>query len=59
MLENLVNIEMASKIILGSLMRKSEVNPLDYIYSQLGVNLEYLAEGAERDVIEKYCNNTW
>jgi hypothetical protein len=43
MIENLLNIEMASKILLGALKRKDKINTLDYVYNCLGIKLRHLS----------------
>ena len=59
-LDNLTNIEFASKMILGALSQQTEMNPLDYIYHALNLLIEPLEhEGAEFALLQEYIHNTW
>ena len=58
-LEQISNIEKASKILLGALHKQQEKNPIDYIHEALNVKLDHLAEkDPEYEAIEKYVKNT-
>jgi hypothetical protein len=58
-LENLTNIEFASKILLGALYRQKEVNPIDYVHNALNLLIDPLDnEGPEFEVIRTYIDNT-
>lgn len=58
-LENLVNIEYASKVLLGALLKEKEMNPIDYVYQALNLLIEPLdKEGGEYEIINTYINNT-
>ncbi len=59
MLENLTNIEYASKVLLGALFKQKEMNPIDYVYNALNIQIEFLEpESPEFEVINTYINNT-
>ena len=59
LIDNLTNIEFASKILLGALLRQNEMNPIDYVHQALNLKIEHLdAEGPEYEVIRKYIDNT-
>jgi len=58
-LEQLREIEAASKILLGALYRQSEVHPVDYIYQALNIDIEHLPSStAEYEAIAKYIKST-
>ncbi|TNV74105.1 hypothetical protein FGO68_gene9830 [Halteria grandinella] len=59
---NLIQIEMASKILLGALYRSSNfnMNPLEYCASAAGVKLELLNhQSGEYKLIHQYALNTY
>ena len=59
MLEQLTNIEFASKILLGALLRQKEINPIDYVYNAMNLQIEALDnESPEYEVIRTYIDNT-
>jgi cation transport regulator ChaC len=59
MLEQLTNIEFASKILLGALLRQKEMNPIDYVYNAMNLQIESLdTESPEYEVIRTYIDNT-
>lgn len=59
MLEQLTNIEFASKILLGALLRQKEMNPIDYVYNAMNLQIEALdLESPEYEVIRTYIDNT-
>ena len=59
MLENLTDIEYASKILLGALSKQKEINPVDYVYHALNLQIEPLdPESGEFEVIKGYIDNT-
>jgi hypothetical protein len=59
MLEQLTNIEFASKILLGALLRQKEMNPIDYVYNAMNLQIEALeTESPEYEVIRTYIDNT-
>ena len=59
LLDSLTNIEFASKVLLGALLRQKEMNPIDYVYQALNLNIEALnKEGPEYEVIRNYSDNT-
>ncbi|MFN3817248.1 hypothetical protein, partial [Brevundimonas sp.] len=49
MLEQLQDVEVASRIVLGALRRQGTVNPLDYMYRALGVRMREVEGAAEED----------
>ena len=58
-LDNLVNVEFTSRILLAALYRQYEIHPIKYIYNSLGVKIVPLVEGdPECDLIRAYCVNT-
>jgi len=59
MLSDLVEIQTASKILLGAHYRSKEINPLDYCYSAMGISLQDIPkETDEYMTLEKYIRNT-
>lgn len=59
MLENLNNIEYASKVLLGALLRQKEMNPIDYVYHAMNLLIDPLEiESPEYEVIRTYIDNT-
>jgi len=58
-IEDLLNIESASKILLGAQSRLLEINPLDYCYKAMGITLEALEKDSEEyDLITEYINQS-
>lgn len=52
-------MEQISRILLAGLYRQYTINPIEYIYKSLGVNIELLEDGTpECDLIKAYCLNT-
>jgi Poly(ADP-ribose) polymerase catalytic domain/Poly(ADP-ribose) polymerase, regulatory domain len=59
LLESLTNIEFASKVLLGALLRQKEMNPIDYVYHAMNIMIEALdKESPEYEVIRTYIDNT-
>lgn len=59
LLENLNNIEYASKVLLGALLRQKEMNPIDYVYHAMNLLIDPLeTESPEYEVIRTYIDNT-
>jgi len=59
LLENLNNIEYASKVLLGALLRQKEMNPIDYVYHAMNMIIDPLeVESPEYEVIKTYIDNT-
>ncbi|XP_041358942.1 poly [ADP-ribose] polymerase tankyrase-like [Gigantopelta aegis] len=59
LVSNLLDFEVASKMLLGAMYRKEEINPLDYIYQTMGCKLELLKEDDwESQYILKYMYST-
>ena len=59
MLSDLSDYEVASKVILGAYQRLKEVNPVDYCYQALDIDLECLDdEGEEFNVLLEYIIKT-
>lgn len=60
MIDNLVNFEMASKILLGAHKNSKDINPLDYCMKAMGVNIEVLDKSStEFTTLKEYCVLTW
>lgn len=58
-LDQLVNIEYTSRMLLAALQRQYEMHPMEYIYNSMGVKIELMQEGdPECDLIRAYCLNT-
>ena len=58
-LDQLVNIEFTSRMLLAALYRQYTLNPMQYIYASMGVRITPLEEGdPECDLIRAYCLNT-
>ena len=56
-IEDLINIESASKILLGAQSRLSEYNPLDYCYKALGTSITVLEKDCEEfQILNQYIN---
>lgn len=54
-----MNIEQASKILLGALYKQTEVHPIDYLHQALNFNIEFLQHSSpEHHAIHKYIKNT-
>lgn len=59
LLENLNNIEYASKVLLGALLKQKEMNPIDYVYHAMNMIIDPLEiESPEYEVIRNYIDNT-
>jgi len=59
MLQSLIDIEMASKILLGAHGKKEEYNPLEYCLLATGTEMVYLKpEEPEFKLISQYVANT-
>ena len=59
MIQNLIQIEMASRIILGAHKQSIEINPLEYCHNAMGVKLEPLNQmTTEFEMIKNVCENT-
>lgn len=57
--DNLVNIEFTSRLLLAAIYRQYTIHPIQYIYNSLGVKIELLEEGdPECDLIRAYCLST-
>lgn len=48
----------ASKVLLGAHMKPKETHPIDYIYNALQINMEYIDEGDEYELIKRYVDQT-
>lgn len=59
MLDNLIDYEAASKIILGSIKRSEEMYPLDYIYKAMNIVMEDVGLNSnEGKLLKTYIKNT-
>lgn len=60
MITSLIEIELASKILLGAHKDSAEMNPYEYCYKALHIRLEVLDknQGGEQQLIRNYCENT-
>jgi ankyrin repeat protein/predicted DNA-binding WGR domain protein len=59
MVNNLIDLEVASKIFLGALSQQQKMNPLDYVYKALNLDMEELGkESPEFKILLKYARNT-
>lgn len=59
MLDTLTNIEYASKVLLGALLRQKDMNPIDYVYHAMNLMIDPLEkETPEYETIYKYIENT-
>ncbi|GAB1609603.1 poly [ADP-ribose] polymerase tankyrase-like isoform X2 [Argonauta hians] len=57
--ENLLDYELASRILLGAQHRLKEINPLDYIYKAIGCHIKLMTETeTETQYILKYIYST-
>lgn len=55
----MTNIEYASKVLLGALLRQKEMNPIDYVYHAMNLMIDPLeTESPEYEVIRTYIDNT-
>ena len=60
MIDNLLNFEMASKILLGAHKNAKEINPLDYWLKSMGIEIEPLDKStSEFNILKDYCVRTW
>ncbi len=58
LLDDLMNIELAAKILLGAQSKLAQVHPLDYCYQALGINLERVSKSSEEyTIMSKYIEN--
>lgn len=58
-LDGLSNIEYATKVLLGALLKQKEMNPVDYVYHALNLNIENLdKESPEYELLLNYIKNT-
>ncbi|PIK56119.1 putative poly(ADP-ribose) polymerase pme-5 isoform X2 [Apostichopus japonicus] len=58
-MQNLVDLELANRILLGAQHRIKEVNPLDYIYKALGCKIQQLEEDSpEAQIILQQIEQT-
>lgn len=59
LIEDLINIESASKLLLAAQSRVTELNPLDYCYNSMGIELSCLEQNSEEfDIISRYINRS-
>jgi ankyrin repeat protein/predicted DNA-binding WGR domain protein len=59
LLNSLMNIEHASKMMLGALYNQTTINPLDYTYKALRTQLKVLPSSSpEYDMIEEYIHKS-
>ena len=59
LIEDLLNIESASKILLAAQSRINEENPLDYCFKALGIDLEVIPQFTqEHDIIKQYIDRS-
>ncbi|XP_071119721.1 poly [ADP-ribose] polymerase tankyrase-like isoform X1 [Haliotis cracherodii] len=59
LVSNLLDYEVASRMLLGAMYREKEVNPLDYVYQSVGCRLQLLSEDVvESQYILRYINNS-
>lgn len=60
MIDTLLNIEQASKILLGAHFKIKEINPLDYCMNAMGVQITHLEpSSSEFNLLHNYCVRTW
>ena len=60
MIDNLINFEMASKILLGAHKNAKDINPLDYWLKAMGVEIDKLDKtSSEFNILKDYCVRTW
>lgn len=58
-MDNLVNVEFTSRLLLAALYRQYTMNPIQYIYNSMGAKITPLEEGdPECDMVRAYCLNT-
>jgi len=58
-LDQVLNIEIASKILLGAQSRLGSIHPWDYCYNALGVHLDpLLKESEEYEILKKYISKS-
>ena len=59
LIDDLINIEAASKILLATQSKIQEIHPLDYCYKSLGIELELLQDKSEeKDLLLKYISKS-
>jgi hypothetical protein len=57
MLEDLIDLQLTSRIILASTVKARTMNPLDYIYNAIKTDITPIdVQGAEFDILAKYIN---
>lgn len=60
LLNDLGNIETASKMLLGAIQCAPKLNPVDYCLKALNILIEPLPyTGDEFKLLKKYVHNTW
>jgi hypothetical protein len=58
-INQLVEIEHASRLLLAALYRQYVFNPIEYVYNSLGVKLSLLTkEDDEFKLVRGYCDRT-
>lgn len=58
-LNNLSDIERASKMLLGALFRQNEMHPIDYLHKALNIDMSFLQPTTnEYAALLKYIQNT-
>ena len=58
-MENLVNIEYTSRMLLAALYRQYTMHPIQYIYNSMETKITPMEEGdPECDMVRAYCLNT-
>ena len=58
-MDQLVNVELTSRVLLGALFRQYTINPIQYIYNSMGIKISPMEEGdPECDLVRAYCLNT-
>lgn len=58
MIDNLLDVEVASKLVLGAQLRQAEVNPLEYMLHAMEVHLEDVRAAPEVAAIQHYISRT-
>ena len=58
-IKQLTEIELSKSVVLGSMLRKDEIHPLDYIFHSLNCNIDMLEENClESQLILQYLYNS-
>ena len=58
-MKQLTEMELSKSVVLGSMLRKDEIHPLDYIFNSLNVDIEMLEENClESQLILQYLYNS-